>query len=73
MEKITFYKLQSPYPEDVTKDCKLTMPEIDENFLTLKDNDIKEATYNENEMSITIIKNNGVDAAIAKLKLGDKK
>lgn len=59
MEKITFYKLQSPYPEDVTKDCKLTMPEIDENFLTLKDNDIKEATYNENEMSITIVKNNG--------------
>ena len=59
MEKITFYKLQSPYPEDVTKDCKLTMSEIDENFLTLKDNDIKEATYNENETSIVIVKNNG--------------
>ena len=40
-----YYKLQSPYPEDVTKNCKLTINEIDSNFLSLKDEDIKSAVF----------------------------
>ena len=36
-----YYKLQSPYPEDITKNCKLTINEIDNNFLSLKDEDIR--------------------------------
>ena len=45
MNGLYFYKLVSPYPEDVTKNCKLTINEIDSNFLTLKDNDIKKAEF----------------------------
>ena len=37
MKGLYFYKLASPYSEDVTKDCKLTVNEIDHNFITLKD------------------------------------
>ena len=44
-ESLYFYKLVSPYKEDVTKNCKLTINEVDSNFLTLKDNDIKSADF----------------------------
>ena len=40
-----YYKLVSEYPEDVTKNCKLTINEIDHNFKTLKDEDIKDAVF----------------------------
>lgn len=40
-----YYKLVSEYPNDITKNCKLTINEIDQNFKTLKDNDIKSAEY----------------------------
>lgn len=59
MKSIKYYKLVSPYPEDITKNCKLTMAEIDENFLAFKDNDISAATYNTSGMTINIIRNNG--------------
>lgn len=64
MNKITFYKLQSPYPEDITKNCNLTMTEMDENFLNLKNNDISGATYNPLDMTINIIKNDGEEINI---------
>ena len=44
---IYYYKLQSNYKEDVTKDCKLTINEIDHNFVTLKDADIKDIAFDE--------------------------
>ena len=59
MEKIYFYKLISPYKEDVTKNCKLTMTEMDENFLTFKNNDISGATYDTSGMTINIVRNDG--------------
>lgn len=37
MKGLYFYKFASPYAEDVTKDCKLTVNEIDHNFITLKE------------------------------------
>lgn len=43
MGKLYFYKLRSPYAEDVTKNCKLNIEDIDENNLHLKDADIKGA------------------------------
>ena len=46
MEGLYFYKLVSPYSEDVTKDCKLTVNEIDHNFITLKDANIKKCYVN---------------------------
>ena len=58
MKGIYFYKLVSPYSEDVTKDCKLTVNEIDHNFVTLKDADIKEFTFDEESNVVSLIRNN---------------
>ena len=54
-----FYKLVSPYEEDVTKNCKLTVNEIDSNFLNLKDEDIKSAELDERTKSVILTRNNG--------------
>lgn len=54
---IYYYKLVSPYPEDVTKNCKLTINEIDSNFLTLKDEDIKTAELNRDEKILVLTRN----------------
>lgn len=61
-----YYKLVSEYPEDVTKNCKLTITEIDSNFKTLKDVDIKTAEFVRGEDcetnsgdTLVITRNNG--------------
>ena len=59
MESIKYYKLVSPYPEDKTMNCKLTMVDIDDNFFAFKNNDISAATYDASGMEINIIRNNG--------------
>lgn len=51
-KSITFYKLQSPYPEDVNKNgCGLVGQEIDRNFMNLKEMDI-ELAYREGQQII---------------------
>ena len=59
MSCLKYYKLISEYECDETKDCKLTTQDIDNNFYQLKGDDISAATYNSEEMVITITKNNG--------------
>lgn len=64
MKGLYYYKLQSPYLEDVTKNCKLTINEIDSNFLSLKDEDIKSAEFiydegDANNKSLILTRNNG--------------
>ena len=59
MKGLYFYKLESGYSEDVTKNCKLAVNEIDSNFLTLKDQDIKSAEFDCEAKTLTITKNNG--------------
>lgn len=59
MKGLYFYKLVSPYKEDVTKDCKLSINEIDSNFITLKDADIKDISFDENRSVITLTRNDG--------------
>ena len=54
-----YYKLVSEYPEDVTKNCKLTVSEIDHDFKTLKDDDIKSAELDEETKSVILTRNNG--------------
>ena len=54
---ITFYKLISPYSEDITKNCGLVGQEIDTNFLNLKDMDINNA-YREG-YNIVLERNDG--------------
>ena len=57
-ESLYFYKLVSEYPEDVTKNCKLTINEIDSNFKALKDYDIKTAEFIREEKTLVLTKNN---------------
>ena len=64
MKGLYYYKLESPYPEDVTKNCKLTVNEIDSNFVTLKDMDIKSARVSEGDNTIILERNNGDDITV---------
>ena len=59
MTGLYFYKLVSPYADDVTKDCKLTVNEIDHNFVTLKGEDIETATFDSEKSRITLTRKNG--------------
>ena len=59
MTGLYFYKLVSPYADDVTKDCKLTVNEIDHNFVTLKGEDIETASFNSEKSRITLTRKNG--------------
>lgn len=59
MESIKYYKLMSPYQEDETKNCKLTITDLDSNFLAFKDNDISGATFNDESKLLEIVRNNG--------------
>lgn len=54
-----FYKLISPYPEDVTKNCKLTVNEIDSNFLNLKDMQIETMEFDVDTYVLTLKRKNG--------------
>ena len=59
MKGLYFYKLVSPYSEDVTKNCRLTVNEIDGNFLNLKDEDIKSVEFDCEAKVLTFTRNNG--------------
>ena len=59
MNGLYYYKLVSEYPEDVTKNCKLTINEIDHDFKTLKDEDIKSAELDEDAKAVILTRNNG--------------
>jgi predicted RNase H-like nuclease len=59
MNGLYYYKLVSPYPEDVTKNCKLTINEIDSNFFNLKSNDIKDAKFIREEKTLVLTRYNG--------------
>lgn len=52
-----YYKLSSPYSDDITKNCKLTVNEIDSNFLNLKHVDVKSFELRDDDLVIT--RNNG--------------
>lgn len=54
-----YYKLVSNYSEDITKNCKLTINEIDSNFKTLKDEDIAKAEFDRKSKTLILTRNNG--------------
>lgn len=54
-----FYKLVSPYPEDITKDCKLTVNEIDSNFLNLKNAQIDTVEISEDGKKLIFTRKDG--------------
>ena len=53
-KRLYFYKLVSDYPEDTTKNCKLTINEIDSNFENLKNADISAVTFDSGNLIITL-------------------
>lgn len=58
MSCLYYYKLQSEFPCDETVGC-LTKAQVDSNFYQLKKDDISGATYDNETMSINIIRNDG--------------
>ena len=64
MKGLYFYKLVSSYPEDITKDCKLTINEIDHNFITLKDADIRAFKHDESNKTLVLVKNSGEELVV---------
>lgn len=54
-----FYKLVSPYKEDITKNCKLTVNEVDSNLLNLKDEDIATGEFDKKSNTLKLVRNNG--------------
>ena len=56
---LVYYKLVSPYPEDITKNCKLSVNEIDSNFFNLKGNDIEKAEFVREDKTLVLTRING--------------
>lgn len=54
-----FYKLVSPYKEDITKNCKLTVNEVDSNLLNLKNEDIATGEFDKKSNTLKLVRNNG--------------
>ena len=52
---ITYFRLNSPYEGDITKNCALDGYEVDNNFLTLEGRDIKAIYVRDNEIEIELI------------------
>ena len=49
---ITYFRLNSPYEGDITKNCALDGYEVDNNFFTLEGRDIKCVYVEDNEIKI---------------------
>ena len=52
---ITYFRLNSPYEGDITKNCALDGYEVDNNFFTLEGRDIKCVYVEDNEIKIELI------------------
>ena len=67
MNGIYYYKLVSGYDEDVTKNCKLTVNEIDSNLFNLKSADIDKAEFDEESKLVILTRRDG-DKLVIDLK-----
>lgn len=56
---IYFYKLSSPYSQDITKLCRLSINEIDSNFFNLESYDIESAEFIREEKTLVLTRVNG--------------
>ena len=52
---ITYFRLNSPYEGDITKNCALDGYEVDNNFFTLEGRDIKSVYVENNEIKIELM------------------
>jgi uncharacterized protein (TIGR02145 family) len=62
--KIIYYKLNSPYKEDETKNCGLVGAEIDQNFFNLKEMHIINATWDESVNEIVLTRVDGQEIRV---------
>ena len=61
---ITFYKLQSPYEGDITKNCSLNGVEVDNNFFTLEGRDIKSIAVENTKIVVTLLNGETLEASL---------
>lgn len=59
---ITYFRKNSPYQGDVTKNCALDGYEVDNNFFVLEGRDIKSVTVNGNDIVINLVNGESVKA-----------
>lgn len=59
---ITYYKAKSQYEGDITKNCALTGPEIDNNFFTLEGRDVKAISVENNDIVLTLVNGKKIKA-----------
>ena len=62
---IKYFKLQSPYPGDYTKNCGLLGNEIDENFFFLRSNDIENITVEDGILTLTRVDGDTLKADVS--------
>lgn len=62
---IKYFKLQSNYPGDYTKNCGLLGQEIDENFYFLRSNDIDKMSVNNGILTLTRVDGDTLSADIS--------
>lgn len=64
MNGITYYKLQSPYFGDVTKNCSLNGLEVDQNFFTLEGRDVKSITVEKEHIVISFVNGESINTSL---------
>ena len=55
MNAITYFRLNSPYTGDVTKNCALTGSEVDNNFYTLEGRDVKSVELQDGKIVVNLM------------------
>ena len=55
MNGITYFKFVSPYDGDITKNCALSGSEVDNNFFTLENRDIKTIEVIDDKIVVTLM------------------
>ncbi len=66
-KKIIYYKLDSPYTEDYTKNCGLQGNEIDSNFFNLKEMDIISVDWDATKKELVLTRVNGEELRVKDL------
>lgn len=70
MDRITYFKTTSPYPNDFTKFCSLNGIEIDNNFLTLEGRDVKSLTVEGEWLILTLYNGSQIKCKITTIYSG---
>lgn len=59
---VTYFKFNSPYNGDITKNCALTGTEIDNNFFTLEGRDVKSLSVEDSDIVLTLLNGDKIKA-----------